>query len=126
MKVYSLTQTMLALWYRVISEGLDSHSPQTELGSAFVDDLIIAVLQHEVLLTRACMYVGCKDQDDRQRQMNILSKDLHEVSKHDAFLICHMFNVGPVCMSHVLYVVMKSDHSDSLVCHPEMAHIDSP
>ncbi|DBA92515.1 hypothetical protein WJX77_005702 [Trebouxia sp. C0004] len=58
---------------RAISEDLDSHRPQTELGRAAGDDLIIAVLQHEFLLTRACMYVGQKEQDDRQRQMNMKS-----------------------------------------------------
>ncbi len=74
-----------AMWYRAVIEDLDSHRPQTELGRAAYDDLIIAVLQHEVLLTRACMYVGHKEQDDRQRQMNIISRDVHEVRMHDAF-----------------------------------------
>ena len=95
MKIYGLTQAMLALWYRAISEGLDSHSPRTELGRAFVDGLIIAILQHEVLLTMACMYVGHKDQDDRQRQMNILSKDLDEVRMLVARSnMPHVLNVG--------------------------------
>ncbi|KAL0020066.1 hypothetical protein WJX79_000254 [Trebouxia sp. C0005] len=68
---------------RAMKEDL-SHMSQKELGKA-TDDLIIAVLQHEVLLTRACMYVGNKEQDDRQHQINILSRDVHEVSHKSLF-----------------------------------------
>ncbi len=82
---YSLAQPKPAMWYRAVIQDLDSHRLQTELGRAAYDELIVAVLQHEVRLTRACMYVGHKEQDDRQRQMNILSRDVHEVRMHDAF-----------------------------------------
>ncbi len=71
--------------YRAIIEDLDSHSPQIELDRTAYDDVVIAALQHEVLLTRASMYIGHKDQDDRQRQMSILSRDVHEVRMHYAF-----------------------------------------
>ena len=83
--------------YRVIIEDLDSHRPQIELDRAAYDDVVIAVLQHEVLLTRACVYVGYTDQDDRQRQMNILQKDLREVRMDDAF--CSMPHVE--CWTYV-------------------------
>ena len=82
---YSLTQPQPAMWYRAVIQDLDSDRPQTELGRAAYNELIVAVLQHEVRLTRACMYVGHKEQDDRQRQMNILSRDVHELRMHDAF-----------------------------------------
>lgn len=75
-----------------------SHMSQKELGKA-TDDLIIAVLQHEVLLTRACMYVGNKEQDDRQHQINILSRDVHEVRMHDAFPSMPHVGMLALCVS---------------------------
>ncbi len=41
--------------------------------------MIIAVLQHEVLLTRACIYLTHREQEDGQDQMDILSGTFDEV-----------------------------------------------
>ena len=92
----------LDLWYRATGATIDSLKSKADRTG---DAAIIAVLQHEVLLTRACIYLTHREQDDSQHQMHILCRTFDEVRIRNlltgAFDPQLMRTKGALCISGI-------------------------